>query len=542
MILVYQLVFAVTAFGASVVILSILFKKSVTRSRFDTLFGLMSLAFIIWAGGRLLVLFASTHGEALFWTHIFYVGSVLVHIFFLHTILVFLDLDKKRKLIIGIFYVNAAVLLAINIVDLVTGSGYFIKDVLPKLSFPYYEIPGPIYYLHLINYIFIPSYALVEMIRASFSLTGEKLLQLRMILFSSVLGFFGGNSVVPLVYDIPLEPFLLILVPFHLLTLTYGITKHHLFDVKVITTEVFTFIIWMALLLQIFFVQDVWSVVLTTGLFVLMVIFGTLLIRSVIREVDQRQRLQMLSEQLEEANKELKKLDVAKSEFISIAGHQLRAPLTVIRGYVSMALEGSFGGITKELADALSKVTYSAEQLVKLVASLLDLSRMESGRIKYEFMVSDFHALVKKVLDEFTPHAEKKGVRLVFENRAGALPQFAFDPDKMREVVVNLVDNAIKYSKEGEVAVREEVTATGGAPHLRLSVRDSGIGIKKEDIGKLFSKFGRTEQAQLVDPNGMGIGLYFVKRVVEDHSGRVWVESEGLGKGSTFFVEIPMKR
>ena len=248
--------------------------------------------------------------------------------------------------------------------------------------------------------------------------------------------------------------------------------------------------------------------------------------------------LRISNQKLAEANVELKKLDAAKSEFISIASHQLRAPLTVIKGYVSLVSEGSFGAITGEIKDALAKVFFSTNQLVKLIGDLLDLSRIEAGKIRYEFKPTDFVEMVSKIADEFQENAKKKGLSLAFANNAGALPQLNLDPDKMREVVVNLTDNAIKYSEKGTVSVALE---KAGDTAIRLTVKDTGIGIKPEDAGRLFTKFTRTEEARLQDPNGMGIGLYFVKRVIEDHGGRVGVESEGPGKGSTFWAELPIK-
>ena len=128
---------------------------------------------------------------------------------------------------------------------------------------------------------------------------------------------------------------------------------------------------------------------------------------------------------------------------------------------------------------------------------------------------------------------------MVIENTIGDEVKFVFDPDKMREVVINLVHNAIKYTSNAKVTVHLEKTDD---KNIRLSVCDGGMGIKKEDLSRLFTKFVRTDEAKASDPNGMGIGLYFVKRVVEDHGGRVGVESEGMGKGSIFTVELPLER
>lgn len=253
-------------------------------------------------------------------------------------------------------------------------------------------------------------------------------------------------------------------------------------------------------------------------------------------------KLRELTMQLENANEKLKVLDAAKSEFVAMAGHQLRSPLTVIKGYVSLAQEGEFGTTkkNKKLSDALAIVAHSTDQLVKLVSDLLDLSRIESGKIHYEFKEADFPKLVEGIVREYGPKAKDKKLKLIFENNAKNLAPFLFDPDKMREVVVNLIDNAMRYSREGEITISTNLTSQNTT--LRFSVKDRGIGIKKEDLSQLFVKFTRLQEAKNIEANGTGIGLYFAKRIVEDHGGRVGVESPGPGKGSTFWIEIPLRR
>ncbi|MBI3442371.1 MAG: sensor histidine kinase [Candidatus Sungbacteria bacterium] len=255
-------------------------------------------------------------------------------------------------------------------------------------------------------------------------------------------------------------------------------------------------------------------------------------------------KLRTLSRQLEEANEHLKELDQQKSEFVSIAGHQLRTPLTIIKGYVSLVQEGEFGAPrkNKKLQNALAIVANSTDQLVKLVSDLLDLSRIESGKIHYESKESDFVKMAERIIQEYAPAAEKKKLKLVLKNDAKALAPFLFDTDKMREVVVNIIDNAMKYSHTGEIIVSIGLVNKNENQMLRFSVKDQGLGIKKEDIPQLFVKFSRLPEARNRVATGTGIGLYFAKRIVEDHGGRIGVESLGLGKGSTFWIELPIRR
>ncbi|KKW22173.1 MAG: PAS/PAC sensor signal transduction histidine kinase [Parcubacteria group bacterium GW2011_GWA1_51_12] len=237
--------------------------------------------------------------------------------------------------------------------------------------------------------------------------------------------------------------------------------------------------------------------------------------------------LRNFATELSFANEELKKLDAAKSEFISIAGHQLRTPLTVIKGYTSMVLEGSFGKIPESIKEALNRVLISSGALAKLVSDLLDLSRIESGKIRYEFKEIDMEAIVRGVMQELEETARAKGIMLELRNENIKDAKLVGDFDKLHEVIINLMDNAIKYSSKGSVTISLKKRLAGDASHIVVSVSDQGMGIKPEDIPKMFVKFGRTEEA---------------KKVIEDHKGRVSVESPGPGQGSTFFIELPTSR
>ncbi len=320
----------------------------------------------------------------------------------------------------------------------------------------------------------------------------------------------------------------------------YAIMRHHLLNVKAIASEILTFIILSVSLFEVFTSGSVRELALRLSTFVLFLIFGVFLIRSVLREVEEREKVQVLAQELEAANRELKKLDEAKSEFISLASHQLRTPLTAIKGYVSMVLEGSFGEIGARVKDALDRVFVSSNQLVNLVNDLLDLSRIESGKIQYQFAPVRLEDIVARVLKELEETARKKGIEFEFRNTASTGTPVRGDVEKLHEAIINLIDNAVKYSSAGTVAVALEHIEQNKVPSLRFSVTDRGIGISPEDIGRLFTKFARSDEARKMRPDGMGIGLYFVKKIVEDHRGKVWVTSPGPGQGSTFFIELPI--
>ncbi len=239
---------------------------------------------------------------------------------------------------------------------------------------------------------------------------------------------------------------------------------------------------------------------------------------------------------LRAANKKLKKLDEAKSEFISIASHQLRTPLTVIKGYISMMMEGSFGKLSRSISDPLEKVYESNERLINLVENLLNISRIESGRLRFNFQTIQLEKMIESVIEELSSTAEVKGVLLEFKKLKSDLPKIMVDKEKIRQVIMNLVDNAIKYSVKGVILI----TLRKRKGNLIFCIRDNGLGIDKSDMPNLFKKFIRGNNAMLTHTEGTGLGLFVAKQMIESHQGRIWAESKGKNKGTKFCFELPI--
>lgn len=321
-----------------------------------------------------------------------------------------------------------------------------------------------------------------------------------------------------------------------LLPIFYSVVRYGFLNLRVIMAEIFTALLLIVSVINIFAAKTPGEIFAQSAAFIFVIAFGSLLIRSVIREARSREKIEQLAKNLEEANAELKKLDEAKSEFISLAGHQLRAPLTVIKGYTSMLQEGSFGELNKKAAEALGRVFLSANNLTKLVSELLDLSRIEAGTIKYDFKKIYFDDVIEDVIKELAEVAKARRMEIQFKNENRKTFTVSGDAYKLHEVVINLLDNSLKYSKLSPIVV----TLRPRSQRLVFSVADKGFGIPEDEIQKLFQKFGRTEIAKKERPDGMGLGLYFIKKIVDDHKGRIWAESEGIGKGSTFYVELPI--
>ncbi len=315
---------------------------------------------------------------------------------------------------------------------------------------------------------------------------------------------------------------------------TYAILKHHLLNIKVITTEIFVILVSITLLVKTFFSVTPNEIIFNISIFLGVASFGILLIKSVLKEVNQREKLEVLTKQLESANVELKRLDAAKSEFVSIVSHQLRTPLTAVKGYISMVKEGTYGKITAIQQDVLEKVFQSGERLIAFINDLLNLNRIEDGRITYAFAAVDLAQMADEVVFDLKAIAELKKLKLTWIKPHG-LPMAWADADKVRQVVINFIDNAIKYTKQGSVAA--SLKQDGG--FLIFEVKDTGVGMGPEEKARLFKKFERGEGGRLLYTGGTGLGLYVAKLMTDAHRGFISGESEGKSKGSTFSIKVP---
>lgn len=317
-------------------------------------------------------------------------------------------------------------------------------------------------------------------------------------------------------------------------SIAYAIVQHRLWDVRVIATEIFGFLIAFIALFELLNASSWAERGLRIFIFFAIIVFVVLLIRSVWREVRAREEIERLAKELEFANKELKRLDQAKSDFISIASHQLRTPLSIVKGYISMIREGSYGDISENVRKTLNKIYLSNERLIKLVADLLDLSRMESGKLQYEFAEFNIVDIVDSTVDEFRIPAEDRNIDLIWNK-----PQESFviwgDSWKLRQVIFNLIDNGLKYTEKGSLMI----TLQKASNIVTLSVKDTGVGMTPEIAHGLFQKFTRGKDSFKTNAQGLGLGLFIAKKIVDDHQGKLWAESGGEGKGSIFIMEFP---
>lgn len=242
--------------------------------------------------------------------------------------------------------------------------------------------------------------------------------------------------------------------------------------------------------------------------------------------------------ELARSNEQLRIINERKGEFIAIASHQLRTPLTAMTGYISMILEDAYGDVPIALRTPLNRALISARRLTNLVNELLEIARLEQGDIVYDFVALDAKEIAQNILHDFDGIASERKIKLSLEVEPREEPYFIIaDESKLHEAIRNLVDNALRYTPEGAVTIKISITEKQTAA---ISVSDTGIGIAPEDIRMLFAKFQRGERGSKQFADGSGLGLYIVKKLIVGMHGNIHVDSEGPGRGATFTIELPL--
>lgn len=338
--------------------------------------------------------------------------------------------------------------------------------------------------------------------------------------------------------DFGFEQYGLFGMPVFMALLVYIIVRYRAFDIKLLGVQALIIALAVIIGSQLFFVQSTVNFVLTQIGLLLVIVAGYVLIRSVKLEIRRKEELQIMADKLAVANENLRQLDAAKSEFISIASHQLRTPLTAIKGFLSLLLEGSYGKVTPRIEDVLNKIYTSNERLIHLVEDLLNLSRIEAGRIEYKLESVHVEDLLKELHSTFSIIAKQRSLGLDLQLSETPLPTILVDFGKIREVVSNTIDNAIKYTEKGSVTISAEVIEDG--KYVRVAITDTGVGIPAEELPYLFQKFSRGKDPSRLHANGTGLGLYVGRKMVEAMNGRISVTSPGAGQGSTFAIDIPV--
>jgi len=319
------------------------------------------------------------------------------------------------------------------------------------------------------------------------------------------------------------------------LNLKYAKKNIRSLEFKIISIELLVLTIWTASLTKTFFSTSIDFMGLNLALFILSIIFGVSLIKTVLKEIKTQKMVNALVNNLRIINDRLRQLDTQKSEFISLASHQMRGPVTSIQGYAGLILDNDYGEVPEKMKAPLEHILHSGKDLSEMINDFLDVVKIEKGDLKFEIERIDVTKMIQDIKEHYIIHANKKGLHL-----KSKLPDSSIfikaDKGKIYQAITNILDNSLKYTKEGSISI----VLNSNKEKVFIDITDTGIGINKNEQDFLFKKFNRLSNAKEIDVSGIGLGLFITKEIIESHGGNISVESEGKGKGSTFKIDMPL--
>lgn len=467
-------------------------------------------------------------------------AAIFTAIIYFHLTAVLLNIyDKKKQEIIFGYFISGFLFI----------SGFtplFVNDVAPMVNLPWYPQPGPTYHIFALLFVYYVTYSWYLMIKAiRKEADNSTKIQLKYIFLGTLISFTGGSTNFLPVYGISIPPLGNALVPFYVILTAIAILKYHLFEMKLILTELLVFILGLILAALPFLMPSLVLIILTTFVFILFLIFGYHLIRTMYKESKRREEAESVAAKERELRREaevlaadLKRLDQAKTQFLLSTQHHLRSPLSVVQGYLSMIYDGSYGDLPPTAKEKIGASLDASQKLIHLVDNLLDMAHFQmSAKGAVDKKPVDVVELVANIVVDLQKFAQEKNIYLRFKKPDFSLASLALDAVGMREAIYNIIDNAVKYTFEGGV----EVVIAAKEEKLCISVKDTGIGMNEKDRAWLFSRtFERGEKAKNVNIEGKGIGLYLAAQMIISNGGTIRAESAGWGKGSEFIIELPL--
>ena len=486
----------------------------------------------LWLFGTFKLFNAVTDGDKIFWDRFIYIGVVFIPIFLYHFGLLYSNI-KKQKWLLYVGYVLAMFFLPIS------QTSYF-SDGLYKYSWGVHTIAKTYHHLFMVFFVLYFTLFFINLVIHYKKSKGIRKKQVGYVLLGyGVLDLIGPLAFLP-AYGIPVYPIVFLsAIPF-VLFLAYAIVRHNALEMRTITAEIVITLLNLVALSEIFFSKSYTEFIFRVLALFAILTFSLLLIRSIKKEIRRREQIAQLAHSLEKANLRLKELDQQKTEFLSIASHQLRTPLSILKGYMELIKDGTYGKPSKGLKGVINNMEESNERLVKLIDEFLNITRIEQGRTKFVFEMSDLCKVVRSAVDELQEKADENKMKLTLSCRGLKKTKVCMDSDRIRHVIFNFIDNAIKYSGKGVVKVKIEKERQYDG--LTVRVHDNGLGFSKEDEVNFFQKFYRGKNVKGSDVSGTGLGLYVCRKFIEAHNGYIWGHSNGLGKGAEFGFFVPFKQ
>ncbi len=361
---------------------------------------------------------------------------------------------------------------------------------------------------------------------------------------AAFLALFSGSDYVAVYTEVfETSLYTLFTLPIFLAILTFNIIEQGTFKLtgdSFLLAKLLFFIFILVAVFNLVLADDTLEFLITFASTIVTSGFGLLLLRSARREVRQREQIETLAVNLERANERLQFLDKQKSEFVSIASHQLSSPLTAIKGYTAMFLEGSYGELGEKMHEPLNRIFESAKLMAMSIDDFLNVSRIESGNMKYEYSDFSIADQASHIVDDLRPEALKLGLILTYKSDLTSSALVNADIGKTQQILHNLINNSLKYTPKGSVTVL--VHENLNLKKIYIEIIDTGIGMSKETIADLFAKFTRAKNANSVNIKGTGLGLFVAREMARAMKGDITAHSDGDGRGSHFILTLPLVR
>jgi signal transduction histidine kinase len=449
----------------------------------------------------------------------FNLSDIFIPVFFCHCVFLFLDKEKEHGKAISISYTIGIGLAAFFILN----PRLFLLDSVPKMYFPNYYVPGPFYWLMLVFFFSVAIYFIIVMWREYLVSDGIERNRIKYFLIALIFGYAIGSTDILLIYNIQFDPFWgFLFVPFYTIPFMYAALKYELMDIKLVAKGAFAYALTTATIGAILVFMNYLNafIIQSSPDFpnwvssILLALVGAGIVIALWRK--------------------LREGDLAKDEFISVVTHKFRTPLTSIK----WSGENLIKGVPSGLKEDVRNIQISADRLVELTGLLVNLSGIEDRSYEYNLAKTDLGALLNACVADHMEQAESKGVSLAYEPLSAEC-DIPADSQRIRFVLQTLLDNALSYTPRGG-KIRAGLSLLLDEDKVLITIVDTGIGISHESVKHLFVKFYRADNGRRTDTEGMGIGLYLSRKIIEKHGGKMWVESAGEGKGSKFYISLPM--
>ncbi len=448
---------------------------------------------------------------------LFTMVNILTVCFNAHNVLAILGIDKKRKAVLLAMYSCAALLYAFFLSD----TYRFTKLPVPKMYFPNYYEPGDYYWVFIAFFFIVVSYFMYELIRAYGRSDGTQKNRIKYLIAAYAFGYGVGSISFLLEYDLQVDPILSMFFGLYTFPLAYAILKYELMDIHIVAKRALGYAVLTAavsiFISLISFSNNILSETVPNFPTWFIPLFASLISVAIGAFVWQK----------------IKDVDVLKYEFINNVTHKFRTPLTHIR-WLSEEMRADLDKESRE--KAVEEIQYASMRLFELTNILIDVARDDNSDYLYRFAKGKPETIINEIIASHKEQLTAKNLTLKVQI-APQLPEVTLDARRLHFAVQILFENAIVYTpKGGQILIR----LTQDHNKLLFEIKDSGIGIPKEELSYLFAKFYRAQNARRTDTEGMGIGLFMSKNIIEKHGGKIWAESEGPNKGSSFFFTLPI--